>query len=105
MFRFIIILLAVAVSVAGFNADAKKKRRSHKSTAKKTIVQPEPKGYQALQCDDEGVIDFENAKYPPEYPGGVDTCETYLRRSREHRRVPHRNTKESEEKARPDTYS
>ena len=78
MFRFIAILLAVAVSVAGFNADAKKKRRSHKSTAKKTIVQPEPKGYEALQCDDEGVIDFENAKFPPEYPGGVDGLMKYL---------------------------
>lgn len=69
MYRFLAILLAVAVGVAGFNADAKKKR-NHKRTAKNTIVQPEPKGYEALGGDFEGVAGFEDVKYPPEYPGG-----------------------------------
>lgn len=78
MHRFIVILLAVAVCVAGFNADAKKKRRSHKRLAKKTIVQPEPKGFEALGGDYEGIIEFENAKYPPEYPGGNDGLMKFL---------------------------
>lgn len=78
MHRFIVILLAITVCVAGFNADAKKKRRNHKRTAKKTIVQPEPKGYEALEGDYEGVIEFERAKYPPEYPGGMEGLMKYL---------------------------
>ena len=78
MKRFILILLAVAVSVAGFNADAKKKRRSHKRKAKTTIVQPEPKDYDVIEGDYDGVMEYEKAKYPPEYPGGMDGLMKFL---------------------------
>lgn len=78
MQRFIVILLAIAVCLAGYNAEAKKKRRGHRRTAKKTIVQPEPKGYEAVEVDYEGVLEFEKAKYPPEYPGGVDGLTQFL---------------------------
>lgn len=77
MSRFIVILLAIAVGVAGFNADAKK-HKGHKRTAKKTIVQPEPKNYQPLEGDYEGVVDAERAKYPPEYPGGMEGLKKFL---------------------------
>ena len=76
--KFIAILLAIAVGVTSFNADAKKKRRSHRRTAKRTIVQPEPKDYATLEGDYDGVIEFENAKYPPEYPGGNDGLMKFL---------------------------
>ncbi len=78
MHKFVVIMLAVAVCLAGFNADAKKKRRSHRRLAKKTIVQPEPKGYEALEGEYEGVIGFEDVKYPPEYPGGNDGLIKFL---------------------------
>ena len=78
MHKFVVIMLAVAVCLAGFNADAKKKRRSHRRLAKKTIVQPEPKGYEALEGESEGVIGFEDVKYPPEYPGGNDGLIKFL---------------------------
>lgn len=78
MHRFIVIMLAIAVCVAGFNVDAKKKRRGHRHTAKRTIVQPEPKGYEALEGDYEGVIEFEKAKYSPEYPGGMEGLMKFL---------------------------
>ena len=78
MHKFVVIMLAVAVCLAGFNADAKKKRRSHRRQAKKTIVQPEPKGYEALEGEYEGVIGFEDVKYPPEYPGGNDGLIKFL---------------------------
>ena len=78
MKRYILILLAIAVCAAGFNADAKKKRRSHKRTAKKTIVQPEPKGYEPLEGDYEGVMEYDKAKYPPEYPSGKEGLMKYL---------------------------
>ncbi len=77
-FRFLVIILAVAVGVAGFSADAKKKRRSNKRTAKKTIVQPAPTGFEVVEGDYDGVIEFEKAKYPPEYPGGMDGLMTFL---------------------------
>ena len=78
MHKFVVIMLAVAVCLAGFNADAKKKRRSHRRLAKKTIVQPEPKGYEALEGEYESVIGFEDVKYPPEYPGGNDGLIKFL---------------------------
>lgn len=78
MSRFIVFLLAVAVSVAGFNVDAKKKHRSGQRTAKKTIVQPEPKGYEPLDGEYTIVDGFEKAKYPPEYPGGVNGLMKFL---------------------------
>ena len=78
MKRFILILLAIAVGVAGFNADAKKKRRSHKRTAKTTIVQPEPKGYESVEGDYDGVMEYDKAKYPPEYPGGNEGLSKFL---------------------------
>lgn len=78
MHRFIVILLALAVGIASFNVDAKKKRRGHRRTAKRTIVQPEPKGFEALEGDYEGVIEFEKAKYPPEYPGGMEGLMKFL---------------------------
>lgn len=78
MHRFIVILLALAVGIASFNVDAKKKRRGHSRTAKRTIVQPEPKGFEALEGDYEGVIEFEKAKYPPEYPGGMEGLMKFL---------------------------
>ena len=71
MYRLIVILLAIVVGVAGFNADAKKKSRGYKSTTNKAIVHPEPKGYEPVQGDFCGVEDFEALKYPPEYPGGL----------------------------------
>ena len=52
--------------------------KGHKRTAKKTIVQPEPKNYEALKGDYEGVIDSERAKYPPEYPGGMEGLKKFL---------------------------
>ena len=82
MSRLIIILLAVAVSVAGFNADAKK-RKSHKRVARKTAVKKEsPTGYESVQGDynDASVIDMDSKelKYPPEYPGGVQGLTDFL---------------------------
>ncbi|MBO4723236.1 MAG: energy transducer TonB [Muribaculaceae bacterium] len=78
MKRYILILLALVVCVAGFNADAKKKRRTYKRATKKTIVQPEPKGFESLEGDYDGVMEYDNAKYPPEYPGGNEGLMKFL---------------------------
>ena len=78
MKRFLLILLALVVCVAGFNADAKKKRRTYKRAANKTIVQPEPKGFESLEGDYDGVMEYDNAKYPPEYPGGNEGLMKFL---------------------------
>jgi len=77
-FRVIIILLAVAVAMAGFNADAKKKRRSYKRTARKTIVEPAPNGYKTVEGDYNDVMEIEKVKYPPEYPGGTEGLTQFL---------------------------
>lgn len=75
--RFIIFILALAVGLTGFNVDAKK-RKTHKRKAKKTIVEPAPTGYEYVEgsYDDFGKV--ENAKYPPEYPGGTDGLVKFL---------------------------
>lgn len=78
MHKFVVIMLAIAVCLAGFDADAKKKRIGHRRTAKRTIVQPEPKDYGVLKGDYEGVMEFEKAKYPPEYPGGMEGLMKFL---------------------------
>lgn len=78
MQRVLLILLAMAVGVTSFNADAKKKRRSHKRVAKKTIVQPDPNGYEIVQGDYDDILEFDKAKYPPEYPGGNDGLMKFL---------------------------
>ena len=49
-FRFLIILLALAVGFAGLNADAKvKKRKTTKRTAKAKVVEPVPTNYDYVQ--------------------------------------------------------
>lgn len=78
MHKFVVIMLAIAVCLVGFDADAKKKRIGHRRTAKRTIVQPEPKDYGVLKGDYEGVMEFEKAKYPPEYPGGMEGLMKFL---------------------------
>lgn len=78
MHKFVVIMLAIAVCLVGFDADAKKKRIEHRRTAKRTIVQPEPKDYGVLKGDYEGVMEFEKAKYPPEYPGGMEGLMKFL---------------------------
>lgn len=70
-FRFLVILLALAVGLNGFNADAKK-RKTRKRVAKKTVVEPSPYGYDYVVATT-GETDevFEVARYQPEYPGGT----------------------------------
>ena len=76
MKKFVIIMLALAVGVAGFNADAKK-RKTHKRTAKKTVVEPAPTGYDYVQTPDTP-FEMNEVKYPPEYPGGTDGLMKFL---------------------------
>jgi len=76
MKKFVIILLALAVGVAGFNADAKK-RKTSKRTAKRTIVEPAPTGYDYVQTSDAPVA-MDAVKYPPEYPGGTSGLMKFL---------------------------
>lgn len=75
--RFIIFILALAVGMAGFNVDAKK-RKTHKRKAKKTIVEPAPTGYEYVEGNYEDFVEFDQAKYPPEYPGGTDGLVKFL---------------------------
>jgi len=72
-FRFLIILLAIVVGIASFNADAKKRKKG-KRIARKTAVQPAPTGYDYIQgnYNDVNLIEMEKVKYPPEYPGGTE---------------------------------
>lgn len=76
MKKFVIILLALAVGVAGFNADAKK-RKTRKRTARKTVVEPAPTGYDYVQTSDTP-FEMNEVKYPPEYPGGTDGLMKFL---------------------------
>ena len=69
--RYLILILAIAVGVTGFNADAKK-RKTHKRKARTTIVEPAPYGYDYIEGNYDDVVEVEKAKYPPEYPGGAD---------------------------------
>ena len=71
-------MLAVAVAMAGINADAKTKRKVGKRHARKTVVQKQqPSGYDYVQGSlDDNVT--EAPKYSPEYPGGVEGLTNFL---------------------------
>ena len=72
-YRFLVIVLALSVGLAGFNVDAQK-RKTKRRAANAKVVEPAPYGYDyvvgtdATRGDGE-VLDM--CKYPPEYPGGV----------------------------------
>ena len=72
-FRFLIVLLAIAVGFAGLNADAKvKKRKTTRRAAKAKVVEPAPTNYDYVQGTYVEDQIFEMSKYPPEYPGGTE---------------------------------
>ena len=81
LFKFLIVLLALAVGFAGFNVDAKKRkttRRAVKRAAKAKVVEPAPYNYDFVEgsCDNDEVL--EQAKYMPEYPGGTEGLVKFL---------------------------
>ena len=81
-FRFLVVLLAIAVAGAGICADAKVKRKTKKRTYKKTVVEPAPTGYDYVlgEYNDASLVDYNDKglKYPPEYPGGVEGLNKFL---------------------------
>lgn len=78
MKKFLILILAIAVGAAGISMEAKTKRKTKKRTAKKTIVQPEPTGYEYVEGENGVESIVEMPKYPPEYPGGNDGLVKFL---------------------------
>lgn len=78
MKRIISLLVIISVAVTGINADAKTKRKkSRKRTAKSTIVQPAPTGFEYVEGDTGSDI-TDLPKYPPEYPGGTQGLVKFL---------------------------
>ncbi len=78
MKKFLILILAVAVGTAGISMEAKTKRKAKKRTAKRTIVQPEPTGFEYVEGSDSLVDVVDMPKYPPEYPGGTEGLIKFL---------------------------
>ena len=78
-FRFLIVLLAIAVGFAGLNADAKvKKRKTTRRAAKAKVVETAPTNYDYVQGTYVEDQIFEMSKYPPEYPGGTEGLIKFL---------------------------
>lgn len=75
-FRFLIVLLALAVGFAGLNVDAKK-RKSTKRVHKAKVVEPAPTGYDYVEGTPSDNV-LEVAKYQPEYPGGNEGLMKFL---------------------------
>ena len=88
--RFLIFILALAVGMAGFNVDAKK-RKTKKRKARTTIVEPAPTGYDYVEGSYSDVVEIENAKYPPEYPGGTDGLIKFLAENIKYPRAAEKN--------------
>lgn len=81
-FRFLVVALAFVLAFGGFNADAKKRTGSKRTTKKTAVKKAAPTGYDYVQgnYNDESIVDLDTIplKYPPEYPGGVEGLSKFL---------------------------
>ena len=89
--RLLIVILALAVGLAGMDVDAKKRKtRSRKRAARTKVVEPAPTGYDYVQgSTDIEIIDL--PKYPPEYPGGTQGLVQFLGENIKYPKAAERN--------------
>lgn len=77
-FKFVIIVLALAVGMAGFNVDAKKRKKvARRVSSKVKVTEPAAKNYQYVETVNDDQV-FETAAYAPEYPGGTEGLIKFL---------------------------
>ena len=77
-FKLVIIVLALAVGLTSFNADAKKRKTTRRVAKKAKIVEPAPSGYDYVKGTNDNDEVLEVVEYMPEYPGGNEGLMKFL---------------------------
>ena len=77
-FKLVIIVLALAVGLTSFNADAKKRKTTRRVAKKAKVVEPAPSGYDYVKGTNDNDEVLEVVEYMPEYPGGNEGLMKFL---------------------------
>ena len=77
-FKLVIIVLALAVGLTSFNADAKKRKTTRRVAKKAKVMEPAPSGYDYVKGTNDNDEVLEVVEYMPEYPGGNEGLMKFL---------------------------